>query len=602
MKYNFKTTQSFVFLKFITKELTLMILKLFSLLFSLFLFTSATAQLPESAFSFNCTKDTITPCGENCMTIRTTVPAIGALSSQYTVNKTNCFRPNVSPATPGSSLGLDVDDRYSPAIVLPFDFPFYDVFYNQLTINTNGAVSFDIANAGIGAQWIIQGLDGSLPSTDYDRAIIMGAFHDIDISRPNSPNRKIKYDVTGTAPHRKWVVTFYKVPCYQCNDKINNTYQITLYEGLGLVEVHVFEREVCTSWNGGAAMIGMQNYDQDKGIMAPGRSAFTSPQWGAVPMNEAWRFAPNNGTPLLKKVELYTSAGELIALGDTLNDGNGNYNVSFNNVCLSSNALTCLVKSTYKRIDDPAAEVYGVDTINLINASSIIPTVQVQDACPGNTDGSIAVTYPVGSGYSYSINAGPYQTSSLFNFLPAGTYTISVKDNTGGCVYNVLARVNTGYHVNTHITYPRNVYCNLEALTSTPVVDGGAGGSFTANPSGLSINANTGAINIAASDTGSYIVSYHFTTSDSCINPIAITEIRIVDNTQFVWTGAVDSSWENPANWSCNNLPTATSNVIIYSGTVVINSDVMVNRLTVKPGVTVTVNSGYNLTVLNPGN
>jgi hypothetical protein len=75
-----------------------------------------------------------------------------------------------------------------------------------------------------------------------------------------------------------------------------------------------------------------------------------------------------------------------------------------------------------------------------------------------------------------------------------------------------------------------------------------------------------------------------------------------VANNQFVWTGAVDNSWENPANWSCNNLPTASSNVIIYSGNVVVNSDVTVNTLTVRPGASITVNSGFNLNVITPGN
>jgi hypothetical protein len=277
-------------------------LKLVPSILCLFVFNSLKAQLPAAAFSFNCTKDTVTPCGQTCITLTAMVPAVNEFSNQYTVNKTACFRPNVMPDVPGTSTNLDLDDIYTPALTLPFNFPFYGFLYNSLVIGTNGSVSFDISNAGGFTQWNIQNLDSSLPSTDYDRAIIMGVFHDIDISRTNSPTRQVKYEVVGTAPHRKWILSFYKVPCYVCNEKINNTYQITLYEGLGLVEVHVFEREVCRTWNAGAAMIGMQNYERDKGIMAPGRDAFTTPRWGAVPMNEAWRFAPKEGTPLLKKV------------------------------------------------------------------------------------------------------------------------------------------------------------------------------------------------------------------------------------------------------------------------------------------------------------
>lgn len=506
-------------------------LKLIPALFCLFMCCTVKAQLPVNAFSFSCTKDTTIACGQNCITLNAKVPAINKFSDQYTVNKADCFRTNVVPQLPGTSANFNQDDRYSPMIPLPFIFPFYGIYYDNLVLNTNGIISFDMQNANTSAQWIIQGLDGSLPSTDYDRAIIMGAFHDIDIAQPSSPNRKIKYDLTGTAPHRKWVLTFYKVPCFECNEKINNTYQITLYEGLGLVEIHVSEREVCATWNGGAAMIGMQSYEQDKGIMAPGRSAFTSPRWNGVPMNEAWRFAPKEGASLLKRVELYKSTGEFVALGDTVNDGNGNYNVSFNNVCQQLPADSYIIKSSYYNSEYPFqfsardSIIYATDTINVLR-------------------------------------------SDQFTF----------------------------------VNYPRNIYCNTENLQETPLVNGINGGIFSADVPGLSIDSISGVINIAASDTGLYRVRYHITTNDSCVIPMASTMVRIVDSTQFVWTGAIDNTWENPANWSCNNLPTSTSDVVIYSGNVVVNSNITINRLTVKPGAGVVVNSGYNLTILNPGN
>ena len=209
---------------------------------TIFLISTANAQ---NAFSFTCSRDTTIDCSQSCITLKASIPDVHAFTDDYGVNLISgpggCFRPPINPGIPGTSTNLDQDDRYTPVILLPFDFPFYGIIWAQLVVNTNGIISFDLANASADAQWIIQGLSGTLPSSDYDRAIIMGAFHDIDISMPNSPTRQIKYDVIGTAPHRKWVLSFYKVPCYQaqCNDKINNTYQITLYEGLGLVEVHV---------------------------------------------------------------------------------------------------------------------------------------------------------------------------------------------------------------------------------------------------------------------------------------------------------------------------------------------------------------------------
>ncbi|MES2850502.1 MAG: hypothetical protein V4685_15690 [Bacteroidota bacterium] len=576
-------------------------LRLISSILCLVLCSPATAQLPASAFSFNCTKDTVVACGQNCITLKATIPAIGAFSNHYTVNKTSCFRPNVSPATPGTSAGLTQDDRYSPAIFLPFIFPFYENYYDQLIINTNGIVSFDTAEANEAAQWIIQGLDGSLPSTDYDRAVIMGPFHDIDISRPESPNRQIKYEVVGQAPHRKFVVSYYKVPCFDCNDKFNNTYQVSLYEGLGLVEVHVFDRETCTTWNGGAAMIGMQNYNQDNGIMAPGRSAFTAPRWSGIGMNEAWRFAPKDGGSLLKKVELYKPNGEFVSAGDTVNDGNGNYNVSFPNVCLGSdNDITYLIKATYKNILDPSEEVYSVDTMFLSNSTIITPSVSTTVACPGGLLGSITVTNPVASEYEYSLDGTAFQSSPVFDNLPAGAYQVMVKNTIAGCTYYVSAVIENNYRLNTKISYTKPVFCNYEVTTAAPLIDGVANGRFSITPASIIIDSLSGSINFTPSDTGLYNIIYRIVSNDSCVNPIAVTTVRIVDTTQFVWTGAIDSTWENSANWPCNNLPTPTSNVIIYSGTVVINSNVTINSLTVYQGANVVVNSGFNLTVLHP--
>ena len=148
------------------------------------LLKNATAQ---NGFSFSCSRDTTIDCSQSCISLNASIPDIHALTDDYNVNLISgpggCFRPPVNPGIPGVSTNLDLDDRYTPIIPLPFDFPFYGIYYAQLVVNTNGIISFDLANASSPAQWVIQGLDGSLPSTDYDKAVIMGAFHDIDITK-----------------------------------------------------------------------------------------------------------------------------------------------------------------------------------------------------------------------------------------------------------------------------------------------------------------------------------------------------------------------------------------------------------------------------------
>jgi hypothetical protein len=66
---------------------------------------------------------------------------------------------------------------------------------------------------------------------------------------------------------------------------------------------------------------------------------------------------------------------------------------------------------------------------------------------------------------------------------------------------------------------------------------------------------------------------------------------------QNTWTGAVNTAWENPQNWSCGKVPDSYTDVIIYNGTVIISSAVIINTLRLNPGVNLTVSTGNSLTV-----
>ncbi len=62
--------------------------------------------------------------------------------------------------------------------------------------------------------------------------------------------------------------------------------------------------------------------------------------------------------------------------------------------------------------------------------------------CNGSSTGSVTLLVGGGNGtLAYSINGGSsYQSSKVFSNLPAGTYTIIVKD-AGGCLGYVNARI-----------------------------------------------------------------------------------------------------------------------------------------------------------------
>ncbi len=63
------------------------------------------------------------------------------------------------------------------------------------------------------------------------------------------------------------------------------------------------------------------------------------------------------------------------------------------------------------------------------------------------------------------------------------------------------------------------------------------------------------------------------------------------------WISTGTTNWENAVNWSCGNLPDANTDVVINSGTVILNSNVTVRSLHLASSVTFTVSPGYTLTI-----
>ena len=173
-------------------------------------------------FSFACNRDTtISGCAlDSCFTLRALVPDIRQSSSNYqvnpvTLNGNGCVPQYLAPETLGTPSNLVQDDTYSALIPIGFPFSFFGVNYTNLVVGSNGTVCFDPTRAGQAAHYGLL-FDGSalgevgspvdLPSALYDAAQIMGAYHDLDITQDDSPNRRIQYQTVGVSPNRKGIV------------------------------------------------------------------------------------------------------------------------------------------------------------------------------------------------------------------------------------------------------------------------------------------------------------------------------------------------------------------------------------------------------------
>lgn len=381
--------------------------------------------------SYTCPRDTVLGCNSPCFTLKAKFPDIRSLASDYKFTNTSVVNPcrPKDPGAPGTSANINTDDTYSGVIPLTFNFPFFGVTYNSLVVSTNGYVSFDLSRSGQGAAWSLA--NGNFPSATYDRALIAGPWHDMDISPNTSPNKQIKYETDGPPGNRRWILSFYKIPQFStaCNNLIENTQQMVLHEASGIIDVHIYDKQICATWNAGRALVGLQDFNRTQAVLVPGRTA-TDPPWGSVGMNEVWRFIPKDGPTTYRSVQLLDGSGAVVATGDTTRLDESTFETSFANVCPPSSNSIYVVKTTYVSINDPNVTYYSLDTIN-INRLSGLPftTATTQSTCGAST-GTITVTAQGGTGpYQYGLNGGPLQSSNVFTGLAAGTYSVYIVDS-----------------------------------------------------------------------------------------------------------------------------------------------------------------------------
>jgi hypothetical protein len=161
-------------------------------------------------------------------------------------------------------------------------------------------------------------------------------------------------------------------------------------------------------------------------------------------------------------------------------------------------------------------------------------------SAPGASNGSISASATGGSGFTYSINGGAFQSSGSFTGLAAGSYVITAK-NSNGC---------TGSSAAVTLTAPNPCAGVTISVTGTfvnPSTGGGTNGSITAaaaggtgpytysrdgvnfQASGTFNNLTAGSYTITAKDANNCTGSSNFTLSDPCIG-VTITVTATTTN------------------------------------------------------------------------
>lgn len=254
-----------------------------------------TDENSDQNININCNSQT------GCVTLVANYPQTG-VPTDYTVESIE-YNPQYPYNGLTYPISVSVDDVWSdPKVSLPFNFCFYNQEYSEAVVSSNGAISFDLSNINDNGTNMSGGdaeaadfcpwqFDLTIPNANFPTNIepkkitnaIYGVFHDIDPSEGG----EIGWQVFGEYPCRALVVSYYQVPLFECTD-VTSTFQMVLYEATNIIEVNIEQKSICSEWNGGRSLVGLQNANGTMGISPENRNTSA---WETN--NESWRFIPS---------------------------------------------------------------------------------------------------------------------------------------------------------------------------------------------------------------------------------------------------------------------------------------------------------------------
>jgi gliding motility-associated-like protein len=421
-------------------------------------------------------------CPGSCTTLSSTLQA-----TLGTTNYTVASEPYAPYSfTAGTTVLLGIDDMFTSVIPIPFNFCFYGQTYNQLVIGANGDITFDLTQAGLMDPWNQSA--GPAPNSAYPMNI-MCPYHDIDPALGGT----ITWAVYGTAPCRQFVINWATVPMFSCTTEIA-TQQCVLNETTNYIDVYIQDKPLCSSWNNGAAILGIQNTTYTTGVFVTGRNGT---QWSAT--NEGWRFSPS-GTPSYT----FNWHNGATALGSTPTIS----------VCpTATTTYTATLVNT--NCDGTIITLNSTATVN-VGGTAVAVTPPTGNVCPG---GTITLTASGATTYTWSPSATlSASTGASVVATPTATTTYTVTGNSAGCSGTATSTITFGAGLNLALTHT-DVSCTGALGTATVVPSGGAGPfTYTWTPSGG--NGST-ATNLAA---GTYTVNV--SNASGCASSTTVTILQ----------------------------------------------------------------------------
>ena len=202
------------------------------------------------------------------------VHGFGSATGQFSLNITCaavaplCYTSTVTPyaADPFAGTPLTLtDDVHSALVPIGFPFCYGGITYTQCVISSNNYITFDAARANTFSPWATVTVAATVPPQTMNS--ILNPWQDID----PGIGGQIRYQTIGTAPYRRFVVSYDNVPMFSCNSQLYSS-QTVLYESTNCIGSFITTKPVCTTWNSGRAVHALHNITGSQAIVIAGRN------------------------------------------------------------------------------------------------------------------------------------------------------------------------------------------------------------------------------------------------------------------------------------------------------------------------------------------
>ncbi len=367
--------------------------------------------------------DQILPCGVGTTTLTADLSQCGpgGANPNQTTNY-NCVNiPYVNQTNTGNQLFMGDDTQQGP-FNIGFTFCYFGQTYSQFWVGSNGWISFSAGQPTTFTSTPIPNAGFNIPKN-----CIMGPWQDWH----PGVGGQIRYQVQGTAPCRKLVVSWLNMPMFGCTQTLG-TFHIVIYESSNYIENHIQTKPFC-AWANGTAVQGIHNQAGTAAITVVGRN---STQW--VANNDAFRWVPSG--PVVNPVLTWYQVGNPnpIGTGPTINvtppAAGASYTCHFVYPTCNAGWNTC----------NQQQGGFGPDTVFVQPGPPNLPPPIINfgnPTCNGYCDGLINII-PVGGNGVTTISWNGLLPNNFINLgLCSGNYPFTITDSQGCTVSSTVTLV-----------------------------------------------------------------------------------------------------------------------------------------------------------------